>query len=236
MAYNLGSHPHGCVSWNPFPWLLPPKHYVTPSRVCELKSSSESICTCLMYVTPSRVCELKSLVSSLGGDTASHPHGCVCWNLSLFFSFIKCISHTLTGVWVEINCIVIIGLCLMSHPHGCVSWNLLIRITVNWVKSSHPHGCVSWNPGNIITVRKLVGHTLTGVWVEMTLSERFGKLGLVTPSRVCELKFSHYINYTIMGVTPSRVCELKFLSTIRAFGIALSHPHGCVSWNCYQGK
>ena len=75
-------------------------------------------------------------------------------------------SHTLTGVWVEINCWGNLGSCWGSHPHGCVSWNLGRIWEMRWAEKSHPHGCVSWNERNIIC-----GDSLE-----------------VTPSRVCELK------------------------------------------------
>ena len=98
------------------------------------------------------------------------------------------LSHTLTGVWVEIFYPLATNIGSSSHPHGCVSWNknkLLSRIAS---PQSHPHGCVSWNFLHM------------GVYSYIR----------VTPSRVCELKFYDIdTGDTINVVTPSRVCELK---------------------------
>ena len=103
--YGKLSHPHGCVSWNSF-WLSPQRSrsQVTPSRVCELKSSRfMAFPLNKISVTPSRVCELKSPANlRRGGRGLSHPHGCVSWNDSWQWNISKPIT---------------------SHPHGCVSWN-----------------------------------------------------------------------------------------------------------------
>ena len=76
----------------------------------------------------------------------------------------------------------------------------------------------------------------------------------VTPSRVCELKFTtSLLACKNVNVTPSRVCELKFIvprywakftksHTLTGVWVEMwdltytaipvtSHPHGCVSWN-----
>ena len=121
-------------------------------------------------------------------------------------------SHTLTGVWVEIR------------PSCWVCF---------WIAASHPHGCVSWNALCLFVVYTYV----------------------VTPSRVCELKYVIKVCYIHCVVTPSRVCELKWKFCIWAMywschtltGVWVeifvvsdswqwnisSHPHGCVSWNPY---
>ena len=143
----VGSHPHGCVSWNISEiflqakifshtltgvWVeigrlfdIPSASAVTPSRVCELKFGQGVNMPQTYSVTPSRVCELKFVLGMIVG-------------------FI--IGHTLTGVWVEI-------------------YNLL--------RGRPPPTC----------------HTLTGVWVEIFLLFLWYLLEIVTPSRVCELKY-----------------------------------------------
>ena len=75
---------------------------------------------------------------------------------------------------------------------------------------SHPHGCVSWNE----------------------LKFEPGADVPVTPSRVCELKYEHLIatcllesGHTLTGVW----VEIYFPFAILL--AAVSHPHGCVSWN-----
>ena len=146
---------------------------------------------CTLFVTPSRVCELKfSGFISLWSFCKSHPHGCVSWNDMPATSQLLYFRHTLTGVWVEIELMILddIGaevtpsrVCelksdknhrhikyrLGSHPHGCVSWNEQCVKVGTVHGKSHPHGCVSWN------------------------YNKFGKLPKrkVTPSRVCELKY-----------------------------------------------
>ena len=57
--FNTASHPHGCVSWNKKWNDLGHTVYVTPSRVCELKSIKIKLSVLKFAVTPSRVCELK---------------------------------------------------------------------------------------------------------------------------------------------------------------------------------
>ena len=79
---DLESHPHGCVSWNNLS--IYPSHIIGMSHPhgcvswnhCRLAHSSDSL--------------------------LSHPHGCVSWNRLVCAPFILNISHTLTGVWVEI--------------------------------------------------------------------------------------------------------------------------------------
>ena len=119
------SHPHGCVSWNPLPRLScrtvhshtltgvwveiyvcnkrGKNSTVTPSRVCELKSSSVVSFVISKNVTPSRVCELKCRRMLHPLQNFVTPSR-VCelksaaWRLS---DRQNC--HTLTGVWVEIK-------------------------------------------------------------------------------------------------------------------------------------
>ncbi len=91
------------------------------------------------------------------------------------------------------------------------------------------------------------------MWVEIKYQWRCSLGALVTPSRVCELKYFHFfigfsiIRHTLTGVwveisafcgfcrlffvTPSRVCELKWRWAAGTGGVHRSHPHGCVSWN-----
>ena len=52
---------------------------------------------------------------------------------------------------------------------------------------------------------------------------------MVTPSRVCELKYDMSIEKDKVNVTPSRVCELKFHGNAGRRNTSASHPHGCVS-------
>ena len=231
----MESHPHGCVSWNvQVDGKLTVTLYVTPSRVCELKSSwfeaYASWCpshtltgvwveisgflkiSLVKAVTPSRVCELKSLWGDTEGIFKSHPHGCVSWNSG------------------ELN----MPLLLESHPHGCVSWNSRIQISYCvFIRVTPSRVCELKLPGrrdittSVVTPSRVCelkyealsnsaqewgGHTLTGVWVEISLW-RFG---------VARLSMSHtltgvWVEISLMWyrllramVTPSRVCELKF--------------------------
>ena len=92
--YTTGSHPHGCVSWNIKENNLTVLTVaVTPSRVCELKSEWENTARSISQVTPSRVCELK---------------------LEINKSIKSPLSHTLTGVWVEIS----------YSNNRCFRWNV----------------------------------------------------------------------------------------------------------------
>ena len=226
------SHPHGCVSWNYCLWVLTICYYVTPSRVCELKSDIFSLCRTY---------------------AASHPHGCVSWNPLHDINYLLPYSHTLTGVWVEIlNQQRILNqnqrhtltgvwveilsggfhsIAHTSHPHGCVSWNLpksfgyaeiCHTLTGVWVEiigyhlryasfnQSHPHGCVSWNLTKFSLFSIIFqSHPHGCVSWNFTLAI-FTIPREVTPSRVCELKFLVVIDILLsISVTPSRVCELK---------------------------
>ena len=130
----------------------------------------------------------------------------------LVTSFNYTISHTLTGVWVEISnsaadkpekIVTPSRVCELKSAASAPA-DTQQQVTPSRVcelkfaapfvtkvvsEKSHPHGCVSWN---------CVLHTLEN-------------------SRPC--------------VTPSRVCELKFKSKANAEKYLESHPHGCVSWN-----
>ena len=119
----------------------------------------------------------------------------------------------------------------MSHPHGCVSWNIDFKVFF-YFGMSHPHGCVSWN-----------WFTLDFIYFTF----------LVTPSRVCELKFKMVDSgtrivpcHTLTGVwveisifvgvrswssSHPHGCVSWNLTKFSLFSIILSHPHGCVSWN-----
>ena len=74
-------------------------------------------------------------------------------------------------------------------------------------------------------------HTLTGVWVEIPNPDGTDVFRLVTPSRVCELKFSWWViflqgvRHTLTGVwVEMDIIQLRI-------SVGKSHPHGCVSWN-----
>ena len=80
------------------------------------------------------------------------------------------------------------------------------------------------------------GHTLTGVWVEIVATPLFLQIIIVvTPSRVCELKFKYRIyaakscSHTLTGVWVE-MRDIWKSYTIRQE----SHPHGCVSWNSFD--
>ena len=141
---------------------------------------------------------------------SSHPHGCVSWNTEVKIMEKFTVSHTLTGVWVEICYTGETFLVkLKSHPHGCVSWNVIYTASIYKACESHPHGCVSWNVLAIITRVLDFCHTLTGVWVEMNNSKQSLK----------------HLSHTLTGVWVE-ISVTEFTSSFRA-----SHPHGCVSWN-----
>ena len=182
------SHPHGCVSWN-------------VDTMEEIKP---------LLVTPSRVCELKSTLQSIFISAIGHTLTGVWVEMLRSIWSRKSLCHTLTGVWVEIYNFYRLAAYSKSHPHGCVSWNSTFCIEDSAFIRSHPHGCVSWNPQ------------------QATLSLPSS----VTPSRVCELKSATGCEFYQAGVTPSRVCELKFDEYGKELVTAvMSHPHGCVSWN-----
>ena len=130
-------------------------------------------------------------------------------------------GHTLTGVWVEMLSHSWQNLFSASHPHGCVSWNFLKSLFFLWLWVTPSRVCeLKYAEGNIPCA---VGcHTLTGVWVEIVSVNVITALRIVTPSRVCELKW-HFseICAHMQEVTPSRVCELK-----SCWGL---HAH---SWRC----
>ena len=162
------SHPHGCVSWNVtikldffnFPW--------------------------------------------------SHPHGCVSWNFFISRQPKFRFSHTLTGVWVEMTIFTVTGLQNIRHTltgvwveiqratgplqvlgHTLTGvWVEICQVKHNYLQTqSHPHGCVSWNSDRSKQTLYDYGHTLTGVWVEIPIEANKRCTIMVTPSRVCELKF-----------------------------------------------
>ena len=75
-------------------------------------------------------------------------------------------------------------------------------------------------------------HTLTGVWVEMTMCYLLYFRLLVTPSRVCELKYSKAVCYPIWKRSHPHGC-VSWNETVFQMNVdkLRSHPHGCVSWN-----
>ena len=97
-----------------------------------------------------------------------------------------------------------------SHPHGCVSWNLYQLVLSYLHMESHPHGCVSWN---LVCLRmmQLASHTLTGVWVEMLKKHTIYPVIFMSHPHGC-VSWNRTFNSTliIIQVTPSRVCELKY--------------------------
>ena len=141
-------------------------------------------------VTPSRVCELKSLLHKLKITlSASHPHGCVSWNILATSNIHLCYVTPSRVCELKLFCLLMAYIRYfvtpsrvcelkfhfgiknapgpLSHPHGCVSWNDRITKKSEQGSWSHPHGCVSWNLN----------------W----LVDKLPTLN-VTPSRVCELK------------------------------------------------
>ena len=183
------SHPHGCVSWNPQIFQQGKRRGGSHPHGCvSWNQRHKGELRTLNSVTPSRVCELKCvfIAPNLAG-----------------------VSHTLTGVWVEI---------------------LLIRISAVW-HESHPHGCVSWN----LNGRSILwsGHVTPSRVCELKCSDdgRFRFYLTVTPSRVCELKWWRRKRscqkscHTLTGVW----VEMLKHETINRW--QMSHPHGCVSWN-----
>ena len=140
------SHPHGCVNWNRFyktwygnnisrtltgAWIETSigqsslaDTLVAPSRVRELKLTTEVLQTSETAVAPSRVRELK-----LTGNEDGTDFDC----------------RTLTGAWIETPSRQVVQRKAMSHPHGCVNWNDKEHVFSGGRKLSHPHGCVNWN-------------------------------------------------------------------------------------------
>ena len=209
-----------------------PYYLVTPSRVCELKWL---LCRYWrfvprhtltgVWVEMNQQCYIKKLF-------LSHPHGCVSWNISIKPSIANnikshphgCVSWNLIYCWI-------IQQFPMSHPHGCVSWNHHVFINNKRFFVTPSRVCELkyvlevWN--NVEICHTLTGvwveiqqqlfpfvwecrHTLTGVWVEMICRHGWEPTRMVTPSRVCELKYCmDYYCVACNSVTPSRVCELK---------------------------
>ena len=120
--------------------------------------------------------------------------------------------------------------------------------------ASHPHGCVSWNGFEAEFFFSCFGHTLTGVWVEITRKHDAYLHFLQSHPHGC-VSWNDKVNavciqwngHTLTGVwveiscsqgcffgnnvTPSRVCELKSLRRSSVPLVCLVNPHGCVSWN-----
>ena len=143
------SHPHGCVSWN---------------MSCGIPAERNS-------VTPSRVCELKFLTTGISNFfNLSHPHGCVSWNYAIIGNGGALGSHTLTGVWVEINYNFTIKMPLRVTP------SRVCELKFQTTRNRKPP----------------ISHTLTGVWVEIPGVFLWEISVAVTPSRVCELKCAFF--------------------------------------------
>ena len=122
-----------------------------------------------------------------------------------------------------------------SHTLTGVWVEIVTRLSSALQPVSHPHGCVSWN------IAAYIDKLFNGVTPSRVCELKFSNPHTldaeicVTPSRVCELKFRGLDNDGWDSVvTPSRVCELK----LKIFGsispLSMSHPHGCVSWNSHM--
>ena len=140
-------------------------------------------------VTPSRVCELKFYDIDTGDTINVVTPSRVC-ELKSEVPDINwfTLRHTLTGVWVEIMVWNAELPILLSHTLTGVWVEMVIMPLLAVRSSSHPHGCVSWNEPAMLHKEAI----------------------LVTPSRVCELKYQYQTKHRQQyQVTPSRVCELK---------------------------
>ena len=163
-------------------------------------------------VTPSRVCELKCKIAFASAWTAKVTPSRVCELKSIF------LLQFYQLLW--------------SHPHGCVSWNAFINQSAFTPRKSHPHGCVSWNEYMVsVTTDDSGSHPHGCVSWNIIILFAIHEL-LVTPSRVCELKFILHtsqlfssLSHTLTGVWVE--IHLSCRHIIRNG----SHPHGCVSWN-----
>ena len=117
-----------------------------------------------------------------------------------------------------------------SHPHGCVSWNVNKE---KWVdrQGVTPSRVCELKSFKFSFLLMSVGHTLTGVWVEIWIcySESFSKRHTLTGVWVeigghrkdIDEQFGHTLTGVwveiphrpcmcrCVTVTPSRVCELK---------------------------
>ena len=97
------SHPHGCVSWNSIDFIpcainRSHPHGCVSWNVKELK---QHFCS---YVTPSRVCELKSFMDFSFFRADCHTLTGVWVEIFMLVSSLNFrVCHTLTGVWVEID-------------------------------------------------------------------------------------------------------------------------------------
>ena len=119
------------------------------------------------WVTPSRVCELKfALITITKPPFLSHPHGCVSWNMSEIKSVQVQLSHTLTGVWVEILSIKNPGLYL-SHTLTGVWVEMKRLILWKMRKKVTPSRVCELTYQTLLRICDSQGHTLTGVWVEI---------------------------------------------------------------------
>ena len=124
--------------------------------------------------TPSRVCELKYQGFAKQNYTISHTLTGVwveiCWDSTASWWFC---GHTLTGVWVEINVSKAKFLLNTVTPSRVCELKYFCKFHKSILVTSHPHGCVSWN------------------WIAVFK----GSFRFVTPSRVCELKFLLYFHF-----------------------------------------
>ena len=200
------------------------------------------------------MCELKFHPRHIHYTKGSHTLTGVWVEIFGCYRYItKYISHTLTGVWVEIVLNFIISPFSSSHTLTGV-WVEMGTTALTWTRQSHTLTGV-WVEIVFATVGVDFGgrHTLTGVWVEIFFRWTNIFCRLVTPSRVCELKWQYLSKYihickshphgcvswnhgihlltANMFVTPSRVCELKCMRQCYNYTADMSHPHGCVSWN-----
>ena len=207
---NIASHPHGCVSWN--------KSLISAGR---FSKSHPHGCVSwnilrrtdrkrLWVVTPSRVCELKFTrrCAILQTRTASHPHGCVSWNfLHMGANFGEVVTPSRVCE-LKSSCVMLFSF-LSRHTLTGV-WVEIIATMYSYFSPSH---------------------TLTGVWVEIPNPDGTDVFRLVTPSRVCELK---WISYNYVSALGSHTLTGVWVEIFTVYYITVSyesHPHGCVSWN-----
>ena len=142
----------------------------------------------------------------------SHPHGCVSWNLGVRWTYL--FEGVTPSRVCELKCVIY-----------CNTQNYF------W---SHPHGCVSWNQEQGGTLKDIESHTLTGVWVEIRILKRYIHLVMSHPHGCVSWNAKTFIIRQRIIVTPSRVCELKYQPHYSASLYRWSHPHGCVSWNVWE--
>ena len=161
-------------------------------------------------------------------EKTSHPHGCVSWNLPIFYNLFNQLvtpsrvcelkwpcrqwhgslqRHTLTGVWVEISNFGGFWMEDLGHTLTGV-WVEIPKKLINklYNKWSHPHGCVSWNLISYGIYKFFSGSHPHGCVSWNSPIRKRERLKKVTPSRVCELKYypdadgNINVSHTLTGV------------------------------------